>query len=65
MAAGLKPTDDSLVMEDKESPYVNVLVVKAGNEESAKTKALIKALQSEKVKAFINEKYQGAVVPAF
>ena len=65
MAAGLKPTEDSLVMEDKESPYVNVLVVKVGNEESAKTKALIKALQSEKVKAFIAEKYQGAVVPAF
>ncbi len=65
MAAGLKPTKDSLVMEDKESPYVNVLVVKAGNEESAKTKALIKALQSEKVKAFIAEKYQGAVIPAF
>ncbi len=65
MAAGLKPTEDSLVIEDKSSPYVNVLVVKAGNEESAKTKALIKALQSEKVKAFIDEKYQGAVVPAF
>lgn len=65
MAAGLKPTEHSLVMEDKSSPYVNVLVVKAGNEESAKTKALIKALQSEKVKAFIDEKYQGAVVPAF
>lgn len=65
MAVGLKPTEDSLVMEDKSSPYVNVLVVKAGNEESVKTKALIKALQSEKVKAFIAEKYQGAVVPAF
>lgn len=65
MAAGLKPTEDSLVIEDKSSPYVNVLAVKAGNEESAKTKALIKALQSEKVKAFIDEKYQGAVVPAF
>ena len=65
MAAGLKPTEHSLVMEDKSSPYVNVLVVKAGNEESAKTKALIKALRSEKVKAFIDEKYQGAVVPAF
>lgn len=65
MAAGLKPTKEALVMEDKSSPYVNVLVVKAGNEESAKTKALIKALQSEKVKAFINEKYQGAVIPAF
>lgn len=65
MAAGLNPTADSLVIEDKSSPYVNVLVVKAGNESTAKTKALIKALQSEKVKNFISEKYQGAVIPAF
>lgn len=65
MAAGLNPTKDALVIEDKSSPYVNVLVVKAGNEENAKIKALVKALQSEKVKAFIEEKYQGAVVPAF
>lgn len=65
MAAGLNPTADSLVIEDKSSPYVNVLVVKAGNEDSAKTKALIKVLQSERVKSFINEKYKGAVISAF
>lgn len=65
LAANLSPTKDALVLEDKSSPYVNVLVVKAGNENTAKTKALIKALQSEKVKEFINEKYKGAVIPAF
>lgn len=65
MAAGLNPSADSLVIEDKSSPYVNVLVVKAGNENTAKTQALIKALQSEKVKGFITEKYKGAVIPAF
>lgn len=65
LAAGLSPLKDGLVLEDKSSPYVNVLVVKAGNEGTAKTKALIKALQSEKVKQFILDKYKGAVVPAF
>lgn len=65
LAANLSPTKDALVVEDKSSPYVNVLVVKAGNENTAKTKALIKALQSEKVKKFITDKYKGAVIPAF
>lgn len=65
LAANLSPTKDALVIEDKSSPYVNVLVVKVGNENTAKTKALIKALQSEKVKKFITDKYKGAVIPAF
>ncbi len=65
LAADLNPTKDGLVLEGKSSPYVNVLVVRAGNEQSAKTKALIKALQSEKVKKFITDKYKGAVIPAF
>ncbi|TQR40625.1 methionine ABC transporter substrate-binding protein [Campylobacter sp. MIT 12-8780] len=65
MAANLNPVKDSLVIESKDSPYVNILVVKAGNENTAKTKALIKALQSNEVKKFIEEKYQGAVIPAF
>ena len=45
--------------------YVNVLTVKEGNEENEAVQALIKALQSEKVKAFIEETYAGAVVPLF
>lgn len=65
MAANLNPVKDSLVIEDSSSPYVNVLVVKTGNENSAKTKALKEALQSEAVKKFILDKYKGAVVPAF
>ncbi len=65
LAANLNPTKDGLVLESKSSPYVNVLVVKAGKEKTAKTKALVKALQSEKVKKFIADKYKGAVIPAF
>lgn len=63
--AGLNPTKDALVIEGKESPYVNILVVKVGNENSPKTKALNEALNSEKVKKFIAEKYKGAIVSAF
>ncbi|MBP3199987.1 MAG: ABC transporter substrate-binding protein [Butyrivibrio sp.] len=43
----------------------NFLVVKEGNEDSEKTTALINALQSDKVKEYIEETYKGAVIPSF
>lgn len=63
--AKLNPTKDAVLLESKSSPYVNILVVKKGNENSEGTKALIKALQSKEVKKFIQDKYKGAVIPAF
>lgn len=45
--------------------YANVLAVKEGNEDNEAVKALVEALQSDKVKSFIEETYQGAVVPLF
>lgn len=66
MEAGFNPVTDSLVQESADNnPYVNILVVKQGNEKSPKIQALIKALQSEKVKKFIEDEYKGAVIPAF
>ncbi len=65
ISANLNPAQDSVFIEDKESPYANILVVKTGHENDAKIKALIKALQSDKVKQFILEKYNGSVLPAF
>ncbi|CZE48149.1 MetQ/NlpA family ABC transporter substrate-binding protein [Campylobacter geochelonis] len=65
MNAGLNPTKDALAIESKDSPYVNIVVVKAGNENSAKTKALNEAITSKEVKEFIETKYKGAIVPAF
>jgi len=65
LPAGLNPSTDALALESANSPYANILVVKAGNENSDKTKALLKALQSDEVKKFIIEKYKGAIVPAF
>ena len=63
--SGLNPVKDALLIEGAESPYVNIVAVKTGEENSEKIKALMTALKSEKVKKFIEEKYQGGVVPIF
>ena len=69
MQADLNPSTDALAKEEKDSlaadTYANVLVVKEGNEEDPKLLALKDALLSETVRNFINEKYDGAVVPKF
>ena len=65
LGAGLNPVEDALVIEAADSPYVNILVVKEGNENNEAVQALVKALQSDAVKDYINSTYNGAVVPAF
>lgn len=60
--AGLNPVNDSLIIEGSASKYANILSVKEGNENEPKIKALVAALTSQKVKDFIDEKYQGSVV---
>ena len=65
MGAGFNPVEDSLALESAESPYVNILVVKEGNEQNPAVLALIEALHSDEVRAFIETEYAGAVVPAF
>lgn len=66
--AGLK-VSDALAVEDSQSlaasTYGNIVAVKEGQEESESTKALIEALTSPEVKAFMEETYEGAVVPLF
>lgn len=65
MNADLNPMKDALFMEDKTSPYVNIIVVRDGDENRPEIKTLIDELHSEKMKKFIEEKYNGAIVPAF
>ena len=62
LQAGLNPVTDSLLIEDANSPYVNVVSVKEGNETTDAAKALAAALQSQKVVDFINETYAGSAV---
>ena len=66
--AGLKVSDAVAVEAatgEAAEAYVNVLAVKEGNENSEGIQALVKALQSDAVKTFIEETYDGAVVPLF
>jgi len=63
--ADLVPTEDALILEGSESPYANIVVVKKGDEEEAKYQKLLDALQSDKVKEYIEATYDGGVVPAF
>ncbi|HYG05534.1 MAG TPA: MetQ/NlpA family ABC transporter substrate-binding protein [Stenotrophomonas sp.] len=63
--AGLNPTQDALVIESKDSPYVNFLVGRPDNKDDPRVQKLAKALTSPEVKAFIEQKYRGAVLPAF
>ena len=69
LLAGLNAGTDAIAVEDAASisaqTYANILVVKEGNEKTAKTEALKKALLSTEVKDFINNTYSGAVVPIF
>lgn len=65
LEADLNPLNDALVIEDKDSPYANIVAVKEGNEKDERVVALMEALNSEKTKKFIEDEYKGAIVPAF
>lgn len=65
MNADLNPMKDALFIEDKTSPYVNIIAVREGDENRDDIKKLLNALRSDKIKKFIEEKYKGAIVPAF
>ena len=68
IASGLKVAD-ALATEAADSvaakTYANIVVVREGDENSEKTQALVKALTTAEIKQFIENKYQGAVVPIF
>lgn len=66
LEAGFSVKKDAIAYEESDSEaaktYVNVIAVKEGNEENEAIQALVKALKSEDIKKFIDEKYDGAVI---
>ena len=65
IAAGLSPKDDSIAMEKADSPYVNVIVVRKGDEDQPWVKTLVEAYHSDEVKKFIDDSYKGAVITSW
>ncbi|MBD2256090.1 MetQ/NlpA family ABC transporter substrate-binding protein [Pseudanabaena sp. FACHB-2040] len=64
--SGLNPSQDALALEAaQDNPYANVLAVVQGQEDNPQIQQLATLLTSPQVKQFINDQYQGAVIPAF
>lgn len=67
LEAGYSVGKDALAYEKSDSEaaktYVNIIAVKKGNEEQKGIKALVEVLKSDEIKKFIEEKYDGAVIP--
>lgn len=67
LESGLSVAKDSIAYETSDSEaaktYVNIICVKEGHENDEAIKALVKVLQSDEIRNFINETYDGAVVP--
>ena len=65
LEAALNPLTDAVLLEGSDSPYANIVTVVPADLEDEAIQKLVEALQSEKVKAYIEENYGGAVIPAF
>ncbi|MEZ2720518.1 MetQ/NlpA family ABC transporter substrate-binding protein [Paenalcaligenes hominis] len=65
LEAGLNPLKDALFIEGADSPYANIVVTTAEKADQEDVKKLIEALHSDAVRQQIEDKYQGAIVPAF
>jgi len=65
LSAGLVPVRDALVLEDANSPYASILAVRTQDKDNPLYQKFVKAYQSDEVKKFIAEKFQGAVIVAW
>ncbi|MCL2401487.1 MAG: MetQ/NlpA family ABC transporter substrate-binding protein [Oscillospiraceae bacterium] len=69
LQAGLSIDEDAVAIEDRDSisaqTYANYIVVREGNENDERVLALIDILSSDEVRDFINERFEGRVVPVF
>lgn len=65
LESGLNPVKDALAIEGAESPYANIVAVRAGTEKDPRIAALSDVLRSPKVKEFILTKYNGGVAAVF
>jgi D-methionine transport system substrate-binding protein len=65
LTAGLDPKRDAITQESPNSPYANLIAVRAQDQDKPAFKALVKAYHSDEVKKFIETQFKGAVVPAW
>jgi len=62
--AGIEPTS-AILREDPKGPYVNVIAVRTKDKDAPWVKELIAAYRTPEIKAFVNERFKGAVLPSW
>ncbi|MDR2387658.1 MAG: MetQ/NlpA family ABC transporter substrate-binding protein [Deltaproteobacteria bacterium] len=62
---GLNPLNDSILIEDADNPYVNIIVVRPEDKDNPKYKLFVESYQSQEVADFILQEYKGATIPQF
>lgn len=65
LEAGLNPVNDALFLEGEDSPYANLVATTEAKKDDPAVQKLVKALQTDAVRDFIQEKYKGSIVTAF
>lgn len=65
MPAGLVPGKDSLVLEDPNSPYANILAVRGKDKDNPLYQKFVKAYHSDEVKKFVQDEFKGSIVVAW
>ena len=65
MPAGLNPGKDSLLLENSDSPYANIIAVRGKDKDNPLYKKFVKAYQSDEVKKFVNDQFKGSIVIAW
>ncbi|ASK62816.1 methionine ABC transporter substrate-binding protein [Virgibacillus phasianinus] len=63
IGADLNPSEDALILEGDESPYVNVIAVRTENKDNKALNTLVDVLHSDEIQTFIKEEFDGAIVP--
>jgi D-methionine transport system substrate-binding protein len=65
LEAGLHPNDDAIAIEGTESPYANLIVVRAEDKDAEWVKTLVESYHDDSIKTFIQEEFKGALIPSW
>lgn len=65
MDAGLSPSDDSIFSEGADSPYANLIAVRTENKDEEVVQQFIDLYRSDEVKQFIEENFDGSIIPSW
>lgn len=65
MEAGFNPIGDGLIIEDEDSPYVNIIATRVDNKDSELIKKLVEIMNSDEMREFLIEEFDGAILPGF